>query len=120
MWADKVRYGFAGFRSTASPDRIAKSPVVDIAHARFRKNDCRVPQEKFRVQDSTVQYSNMRMAYTVYGGCVMMRPRGRGGRGFRRRNAARAHATARNDLRCGHALVAPLTSCLAQRSAGSD
>ena len=52
MWADKVRYGFAGFRSTASPDRIAKSPVVDIAHARFRKNDCRVPQEKFRVQDS--------------------------------------------------------------------
>eukprot|EP01048_Picozoa_sp_COSAG05_P044197 COSAG05_NODE_24920_length_199_cov_31.680000_1_plen_30_part_10 len=30
MWADKVRYGFAGFRSTASPDRIAKSPVVDI------------------------------------------------------------------------------------------
>ena len=57
MWADKVRYGFAGFRSTASPDRIAKSPVVDIAHARFRKNDCRVPQEKFRVQDSrsTVQ-----------------------------------------------------------------
>ena len=33
MWADKVRYGFAGFRSTASPDRIAKSPVVDIAHA---------------------------------------------------------------------------------------
>ena len=53
MWADKVRYGFAGFRSTASPDRIAKSPVVDIAHARFRKNDCRVPQEKFRVQDSS-------------------------------------------------------------------
>ena len=55
MWADKVRYGFAGFRSTASPDRIAKSPVVDIAHARFRKNDCRVPQEKFRVQDSTYE-----------------------------------------------------------------
>ena len=55
MWADKVRYGFAGFRSTASPDRIAKSPVVDIAHARFRKNDCRVPQEKFRVQDSSSQ-----------------------------------------------------------------
>ena len=50
MWADKVRYGFAGFRSTASPDRIAKSPVVDIAHARFRKNDCRVLAEKFRVQ----------------------------------------------------------------------
>ena len=58
MWADKVRYGFAGFRSrsTASPDRIAKSPVVDIAHARFRKNDCRVPQEKFRVQDSRGTY----------------------------------------------------------------
>ena len=56
MWADKVRYGFAGFRSTASPDRIAKSPVVDIAHARFRKNDGRVLAEKFRVQDSRDPY----------------------------------------------------------------
>ena len=82
MWADKVRYGFAGFRSTASPDRIAKSPVVDIAHARFRKNDCRVPQEKFRVQDSRGTIGTYRhysryaaRRYSRIGGWRRRRPR---------------------------------------------
>ena len=66
MWADKVRYGFAGFRSTALPDRIAKSRVVDIAHARFRKNDCRVLAEKFRVQDSTTRITSARTVVGSY------------------------------------------------------
>ena len=54
MWADKVRYGLQDLDLQLCQIAYAKSRVVDIAHARFRKNDCRVLAEKFRVQDSTL------------------------------------------------------------------
>ena len=42
MWADKVRYGLQDLDLQLCQIAYAKSRVVDIAHARFRKNDCRV------------------------------------------------------------------------------
>ena len=54
MWADKVRYGLQDLDLQLCQIAYAKSRVVDIATARFCKNDCRVLAEKFRVQDPTV------------------------------------------------------------------
>eukprot|EP01048_Picozoa_sp_COSAG05_P003547 COSAG05_NODE_166_length_15185_cov_10.343497_7_plen_60_part_00 len=53
MWPDKVRYGLQDLDLQLCQIAYAKSRVVDTAHARFRKNDCRVLSAKFRVQDST-------------------------------------------------------------------